>query len=145
MQADGTNARIVADSLNLQGSLAWAPDGQSITAAADDHGVPHLFRVPLDGRPPTVFVREYSVDPAWAPDGSFVVYSGPDIGTTFSVKAVTAESEAHSLRTPTLSETRYCTNNVDWSPPTLRGVPKQRSDGCGHYSHLNDVSARALA
>jgi hypothetical protein len=34
---------------------------------------------------------------------------------------------------------------VDWSPPTLRGVPKQRSDGCGHYSHLDDVSARALA
>jgi type I restriction enzyme R subunit len=35
--------------------------------------------------------------------------------------------------------------NVDWSPPTLRGIPKQRSDGCGHYSHLDDVSARALA
>ena len=32
-----------------------------------------------------------------------------------------------------------------WSRPTLRGGPKQRSDGCGHYSHLDDVSARALA
>ena len=64
MQADGTNARIVADSLDLQGAPAWAPDGQSITTAADDHGVPHLFRVPIDGRPPALFVREYSVDPA---------------------------------------------------------------------------------
>jgi hypothetical protein len=27
MQADGTNVRIVADSLNLQGVPAWAPDG----------------------------------------------------------------------------------------------------------------------
>ncbi len=44
MQADGTNARIVTDSLDLQGAPAWAPDGQSITSAADDHGVPHLFR-----------------------------------------------------------------------------------------------------
>ena len=93
MQADGTNARIVADSLDLQGDPAWAPDGQSITSAADDHGVPHLFRVPLDGRSPTVFVQEYSVDPAWAPEGHFVVYSGPDIGTTFSVKAVTAKPQ----------------------------------------------------
>ena len=50
-----------------------------------DRGVPHLFRVPLDGRSPAVLVQEYSVDPAWAPDGRFVVYSGPDIGTTFSV------------------------------------------------------------
>jgi Tol biopolymer transport system component len=104
MQADGTNARIVADSLDLQGAPAWAPDGQSITSAAADHGVPHLFRVPIDGRSPSLFVSEYSVDPAWAPDGHFVVYSGPDIGTTFSVKAVTAEAAAHPL--PPLMLTR---------------------------------------
>ena len=104
MQADGTNARIVAESLDLQGAPAWAPDGQSITSAADDHGVPHLFRVPVDGSAPALFVREYAVDPAWAPDGRFVVYSGPDIGTTFSVKAVTAEAAAHPL--PALTLTR---------------------------------------
>jgi Tol biopolymer transport system component len=103
MQADGTNARIVADSLNLQGSPAWAPDGQSITSAADDHGVPYLFRVPLDGGSPALFVHEYSVDPTWAPDGRFVVYSGPDIGTTFSLKAVTADAAAHPLPTITLT------------------------------------------
>ncbi len=104
MQADGTNARIVANSLDLQGDPAWTPDGQSITSAAEDHGVPHLFRIPVDGRSPTVFVRDYSVDPAWAPDGRFVVYSGPDIGTTFSVNAVTAEAAAQSL--PALTLTR---------------------------------------
>jgi dipeptidyl aminopeptidase/acylaminoacyl peptidase len=104
MQADGTNARVVADSLNLQGAPAWSPDGQSITTAADDHGVPHLFRVPIDGRPPTVFVREYSVNPAWSPDGRFVVYSGPDIGTMLSVKAVTPEGAPHTL--PPLKLTR---------------------------------------
>jgi Tol biopolymer transport system component len=104
MQADGTNARIVADSLDLQGGPAWAPDGQSITTAAVDHGIPHLYRVPVDGGPPALFVQEYSVDPAWAPDGRFVVYSGPDIGTTFSVKAVTASAAAHPL--PTLTLTR---------------------------------------
>jgi len=104
MQADGTNARIVTDALDLQGAPAWAPDGQSITSAADDHGVPHLFRVPVDGRSPALFVQEYSVDPAWAPDGRFVVYSGADLGTTFSVKAVTAQAAAHPL--PTLTLTR---------------------------------------
>ena len=104
MQADGTDARVVADSLDLQGAPAWAPDGQSITTAADDHGVPHLFRVPMDGRSPASFVHEYSVDPAWAPDGRFVVYSGPDIGTTFSVKAVTAEAAPRTL--PPLTLTR---------------------------------------
>ncbi len=104
MQADGTNARIVTDSLDLQGAPAWAPDGQSITSAANDRGVPRLFRVPIDGRSPALLVQEYSVDPVWAPDGRFVVYSGPDIGTTFSVKAVTTEGEARPL--PALTLTR---------------------------------------
>jgi Tol biopolymer transport system component/DNA-binding winged helix-turn-helix (wHTH) protein len=102
MQADGTNARVVTDALDLQGSPAWAPDGQSITSAATDQGVPHLFRVPVDGHPPSLFVGEYSVDPAWAPDGGFVAYSGPDIGTVFSVKAATAEAATHPLPALTL-------------------------------------------
>jgi Tol biopolymer transport system component len=104
MHADGTDARIVADSLNLQGAPAWAPDAQSILSAANDRGVPHLFRIPIDGRAPTVFVREYSVDPAWTPDGRVVIYSGPDIGTTLSVKAVTSEATPHPL--PSLKLTR---------------------------------------
>jgi len=104
MQADGTNVRIVADSLDLQGAPAWAPDGQSITSAAVEHGVPHLVRIPVDGRSPEAFVQEYSVDPVWAPDGNFVVYSGPDVGTTFSVKAVSAGAVARAL--PTLTLTR---------------------------------------
>ena len=104
MQADGTNARVVADSPDIQGNPAWSPDGQSITTAVTDHVGPHLFRIPIDGRPPTLIVRDYSVDPAWSPDGHFVVYSGPDIGTTFSLKAVTAENAPHLL--PALTLTR---------------------------------------
>jgi Tol biopolymer transport system component len=104
MQDDGTNTHIVADSLDLRGNPAWAPDGQSITTGANDHGMPHLFRVAINGRSAAPFVRESSVDPAWAPDGRFVVYSGPDIGTTFSVRAVTAEASPHPL--PPLSLTR---------------------------------------
>jgi hypothetical protein len=46
---------------------------------------------------------QYSVDPAWAPDGRFVVYSGADVGTTFSVKAVTVEAAAHPLPAMTLT------------------------------------------
>jgi Tol biopolymer transport system component len=101
--ADGTNARTVTTSLDLQGALAWAPDGRSITAAAVVDGVPRLFSVPLDGRSPTPFVREHSSDPVWSPEGDIAVYSGPDIGTTFPVKAVSADGSAYPLPTLTLS------------------------------------------
>jgi Tol biopolymer transport system component/DNA-binding winged helix-turn-helix (wHTH) protein len=104
MQADGTNARIVSDGLVLQGAPAWTPDGQSITVAADDDGTPHLFRVPVDRRSPTSFVRDYSVDPIWEPNGGFVIYSGPDVGTTFPVHGITPEAVPHPL--PQMNLTR---------------------------------------
>jgi len=49
-------------------------------------------------------VSEYSTEPAWAPDGHVLVYSGPDIGTRFAVKAVTADGGAYPL--PRLTLTR---------------------------------------
>lgn len=104
IQADGGEARILTDSLDLQGVPVWMPDGQSITSGANDHGVPRLFQVPIDGRPPVRFLQESSVDPAWASDGSLVVYSGPDIGTTFPVQAATAAGTSHPM--PPLTLTR---------------------------------------
>jgi Tol biopolymer transport system component len=97
MQSDGTDAHVATDSLEFQGSPAWSPDGLSITSAANDHGVPHLFRVPINGGPAALVLRDYSLDPVWEPDGRFLLYSGPDIGTAFSVNAVTPEGVTHPL------------------------------------------------
>ena len=72
--------------------------------AAVTDGIPHLFVVPLDGRPPTPFLTEQSVDPAWSPDGEIVAFSGADIGTTFPVKAVRADASAYPH--PALTLTR---------------------------------------
>lgn len=102
VNVDGTGARVIGRSLELQGSPAWPPDGQSITVAVGDG--PRLFRLNLDGSSPLPFVRQQSVDPVWAPDGRFVVFSGADVGTTFSVSAVDADGRPHPL--PHLKLTR---------------------------------------
>ncbi|HTD74753.1 MAG TPA: hypothetical protein VK652_14575 [Steroidobacteraceae bacterium] len=104
MASDGTRLRIVSESLQLRGAPAWEPDGKSITSAAEENGVPHLYRISLEEKKATPLVSAYSVDPTWSPDGRFVIYSGPDVGTKFSVKAATAENTAHTL--PRLELTR---------------------------------------
>lgn len=103
MKADGTGARVVAESLDLRGAPAWAADGQSIASAANVDGTPHLFRIALDGVA-VPLVKEYAIDPVWSPRGDFLVYSGADVGTTFPVKAVTAAGQPYTI--PTLSLTR---------------------------------------
>jgi Tol biopolymer transport system component len=102
--ADGTNAHVVTRSLALQGTPAWRPDGQAITVAAVVDGTPRLFTVTLDGRAPVPLTQEYSVDPVWSPDGRFIAFSGPDIGTTFDVKAIHADGRPYRL--PRLTLTR---------------------------------------
>jgi len=104
MGSDGSRLRMLSDTLQLRGAPAWEPNGKYITSAAEENGVPHLFRIAIEGNAPAPLVSDYSVDPAWSPDGRFVIYSGPDVGTKFTVKAATADNAAYSL--PPLELTR---------------------------------------
>ena len=97
MNADGTGTRRVAEQLDVRGAAGWSPDGRSVAIAANENGEPHLYRVSVDGGAPVPLVKEYSTDPAWSPDGQFVVYSGPDVGTNFSVKAVNIDGTPHQI------------------------------------------------
>ncbi len=104
MQEDGTGPTIIDKSLAWEGAPAWAPDGRSISAAARVAGVSRLFRVPLDGQSPVAFAGESGAEPVWSPDGRFLVFSGPDIGTTFTLRAMRADGQPFPL--PQLSLSR---------------------------------------
>jgi Tol biopolymer transport system component len=103
MNNDGTNVRVVTEALELRGAPAWAPDGRSITTAANDGGVPRLFDVSLDGRSIARLSRDYAVDPIWSPDGTFVVYSGADVGTAFPARAISRTASPYPLPSVTLT------------------------------------------
>lgn len=115
MQADGTNLHTAGDSLDLQGEPAWEHDGRSLISALDDRGIPHLFRIPVDSGAQVSFVRDYSLDPVWLSDEGIVVYSGPDVGTIFRVKAVDLHGIAHQM--PGLTLTRG-TRHIVFAPRT---------------------------
>jgi Tol biopolymer transport system component len=86
----------------LRGAPAWAPDGQSIATAANVDGTPELFRVSVAGAA-VPLSREYALDPAWSPGGDFLVFSGPDVGTSFPVKGVTPAAAPHRIPNITLT------------------------------------------
>jgi Tol biopolymer transport system component len=78
-------------------------DGRSVVVAATTGGIPRLLRVELDTGRTTDLAAEYSIDPVWSPDGSAIVYSGADVGTTFSLKAMTSDGRPAPMAPVTLS------------------------------------------
>jgi len=103
MNADGSSARVVSESLEPRGAPAWAPDSRSLVVPVTLDRAPRLARVWLDGQAPRPLVGEHSVDPVWAPDGDWLLYSGPDVGTTFEVHAVGSDGKPRPFRALTLS------------------------------------------
>ena len=104
MNTDGTGTRHVGEELDVRGAAAWSPDGRWLAVAANRDGEPRLFKIPVAGGAAVPLLHEYSIDPAWSPNGQFLVYSGADVGTTFPVKGVTADGAAYAL--PNLTLTR---------------------------------------
>ena len=104
VNADGTGARVLSDALALRGTPAWSPDGRHLTVSALAAGEPRLFTVPLDGGPPAPWLAAQSIDPAWSPDGQLVVFSGADVGTTFTVLGARVDGTSAAL--PPLTLTR---------------------------------------
>jgi Tol biopolymer transport system component len=97
VDGDGRHARAIGAALDLRGDLAWAPDSQSIIGAIVRGEEPRLARILLDGSPPQPMVSEYSLDPAWSPDGKYLVYSGADVGTTFPLRASSPDGRPYAM------------------------------------------------
>ncbi len=126
MTSDGRNVRTVADTMELRGAPVWSPDGQSIVVAANQAGSPRLFRISLNSRETVRILDDYALDPAWGPRGEFLVYSGVDPGTTFTVKAVTASGQPYTF--PELNLSRGGALGISQvGARRLRFIPGQRT------------------
>jgi dipeptidyl aminopeptidase/acylaminoacyl peptidase len=108
MAADGTGVQTLAEALDVNGAPSWSPDGKWIAVAAGQGDDARVFKVPVGGAPPVRIASEYSMDPVWSPDGHFLIYAGPSVGATFTLKAVAEDGQSRSLPNLLLSRgTRF--------------------------------------
>jgi Tol biopolymer transport system component len=95
--ADRTGARTIAEQLDVRGAASWSPDGRWLAVAAREGRGLRVFKVPVDGGAPIRLVDSVSSNPAWSPDGAFILYSGTARGRSVPVKAVTPDGRPYAL------------------------------------------------
>jgi hypothetical protein len=88
----------MADTVSVQGSPSWSPDGKWIVTGGSDSAGPGLFKIPVEGGAPVRLVTGPALNPVWSPDGLLIVYAGPETASTLPLQAV--EPDGTSVRLP---------------------------------------------
>lgn len=92
MSDDGTGLTPLADGVvDVRGSASWSPDGRWIATGGFDAKGPGLFKIPGGGGAPVRLTSVGGLNPAWSPDGSVIAYSGPVVGASVPLLAVTPD------------------------------------------------------
>jgi Tol biopolymer transport system component len=88
LAADGGEPQLLAESLAVQGSATWSPDGKWIATGGNDDGGQGLFKIPADGGPPARLTKGYAINPVWSPDGQLIFFTSTNVGILAPLSAV---------------------------------------------------------
>jgi Tol biopolymer transport system component len=86
--ADGSESNIIAPKIDVEGSADWSPDGKWIVTGGNDGKGPGLFKIPVEGGESVRLTTIVGRNPVWSPDGSLIVFAGPNVFTLTPLLAV---------------------------------------------------------
>ncbi len=79
LSADGAELQPMADSLDVQGTASWSPDGKWIVTGGRDSTGLGLFKIPIETGNPIRLITGPALNPEWSPNGNLIVYSGANV------------------------------------------------------------------
>src|SRR5262245_21363632 len=98
---DGSQARPLAETLEVRGAAAWSPDGKWIvTGGNDGTGGDGLFKIPVDGGGLPRLTTGTATNPVWSPDGMLIAYTGILVNAVAPLLAVRPDGSA--IRLPSI-------------------------------------------
>ena len=116
MSSDGTDARRIAEALDVRDAPSWSPDGKWIAVTAREGDTNPLFKVPVEGGAPVKLADGMLFNPVWSPDGRVILYSDASVGGAWVwLRGVTPEKHPYALP-PNLPEMGYAGNRYRFLP-----------------------------
>ena len=97
LSADGAELRVLSEDVDARGAAAWSPDGQWIVTGGSADGVRGLFKIPINGGSPERLADGEALNPVWSPDGSQIIYAGPQVNVVSALVAIRLDGEKVEL------------------------------------------------
>jgi Tol biopolymer transport system component len=91
VSADGGDLQSLAESIDLDGSACWSPDGRWIVAGGRDDAGPGLFKIPVAGGAPIRLLTGTGRDPVWSASIDLIVYTGANVSVDAPMLAMRSD------------------------------------------------------
>jgi serine/threonine protein kinase/Tol biopolymer transport system component len=91
LSADGGDLQSLAEPIDIDGSVCWAPDGKWIIAGGIDDRGPGLFKIPIDNGAPVRLIDGSARDPVWSSSVDLIVYTGANVSVDAPLLAVRSD------------------------------------------------------
>ena len=97
LSAEGGDLQALGESIDIEGSVCWSPNGEWIVAGGVDGKGPGLFKIPLDNGAPVRLVAGIARDPVWSPQGDLIAYTGANVSVDAPLLAIRADGTKFEL------------------------------------------------
>jgi Tol biopolymer transport system component len=102
---DGAGLHALGDTVDVQGTADWSPDGQWIVVGGRGQQGPGLFKLPVNGGAAIQLATGQALNPIWAPGGQLIVFTGPNLGGDAPLLAIRPDGTPVDL--PSISVRRF--------------------------------------
>jgi Tol biopolymer transport system component len=79
INSDGSNLRLLSDSVDVRGSCSFSPDGKWIVSSGYDARGGGIFKISIEDGHHDQIVEGLGLDPVWSPRGDLIVYAGTQV------------------------------------------------------------------
>ncbi len=151
ISADGSQARPLAETIDVRGAASWSPDAKWIVTGGNDGTGDGLFKIPVDGGAPVRLATGDARNPVWSPTEPLIVYAGKNERASLPLHAVRPDGSPVAL--PDISVTSlgerirflpdgtgliYMQGPLSWQDFWLLDLATQTTH---RLSHLNNTAA----
>jgi serine/threonine protein kinase len=94
INSDGSNLRLLSNSIHLRGTGSFSPDGKQIVVAGADSLGQGLFRIEIGTGHHEKIVDGDVLDPIWSPSGDLIVFAGKQVAGLLTLEAVRPDGKS---------------------------------------------------